>query len=74
MWFQPTHQLTRVGGDIGLELLVDVEAVLLGENVDLGAGQLLPFADAGVERLILLAADQFRVDDDAWKRSGLIGG
>ena len=63
-----------IGGDIGLELLVDVEAVLLGENVDLGAGQFLPFADAGVERFVLVAADDLRVDHHAGERSGLIGG
>ena len=63
-----------VGGDVGLELLVDVETVLLGENVDLGAGQFLPFADPAVERLILVAADELCADDDAGKRSGLIGG
>lgn len=48
--------------------------VLLGQYVDLGAGQFLPLANAGVERLILLAADQLGIDGDALELSGQVGG
>ena len=48
--------------------------VLLGDDVDLGAGQLLPFGDARVERLVLLAADQLGVDGDAVEFARQIGG
>ena len=44
------------------------------KDVDLGAGQLLPLADARVERLILLAADQLGVDGDAVELAGQVGG
>ena len=36
--------------------------VLLRQDVNLGAGQLFPFADTLVERLILLSADKLGVD------------
>ena len=64
----------RIGGDIRLELLVELEVVLFRDDVDLGAGELLPFGDAGVERFVFLPADQFRVDGDARKRTGETGG
>ena len=66
--------IDAVGGDVGLELLVDVKTVFLSEDVDLGAREFFPFPDSGVERLILVAANDLRADLDARKRSGLIGG
>ena len=48
--------------------------VLLGDHVDLGAGQFLPLADTRVEPLVLLAADELGVDGDALEFAGQIGG
>ena len=65
--------LDRARRDVGLEFLVEFEMVFLGEDVDLGAGQLLPFGDAGIERLVFLTANQFRIDRDAGERAGKPG-
>ena len=43
--------------------------VLLRQDVNLGAGQLFPFADTLVERLILLSADKLGVDRYAFEFS-----
>src|SRR5690606_14731983 len=63
-----------VRGDVRLDLLVEIEMVLLGDDVDLGAGRCFPFRDARVERLILLAADQLGVDGDAVELAGQLLG
>lgn len=58
------------GGDVGFDLLVEFEVVLLRQNVDLGAGRLLPFADALVELFVLLAANQLGVDGNTLELAG----
>jgi hypothetical protein len=64
----------RIGRQIRLELLVELEVVLLRDDVDFPAGELLPFSNAGVERFVFLPADQLRVDGDAGERTGEIDG
>ncbi len=64
----------RVGCEIRLELLVELEMVLLRDDVHLGSGQLLPFGDPAVERLVFLTADEFGVEADAGERTGQVGG
>lgn len=63
----------RTGSDIGLDFLVQLEVVLLGKDVNLGAGGLLPFADTRIERFILLAANELGVDRHAFKLARQIG-
>lgn len=69
-WFEPTHQLDAASRDVRLDLLVEFEVVLLRQDVDLGAGRLLPFADPLVELFVLLSADQLGVDRDALELAG----
>jgi hypothetical protein len=57
-----------------LIFLVELEMALLGNDVDLGAGRLLPFGNAGIKRFILLAADQLGVDRHAFEFTRQIGG
>ncbi len=53
------------GSHVRLDLLVDLEMALFRDDIDLGAGRLFPFGDAGIKRLILLAANQLGLDGHA---------